>query len=42
MDSLLVDMLEEIKINYVRGVAEGGVERALQNVDQLHRNLYQA
>jgi hypothetical protein len=42
LESLLVDMLEEIKINYVRGVAEGGVERALQEVDQLHRNLYQA
>ncbi|MCA1995482.1 MAG: hypothetical protein LDL41_26060 [Coleofasciculus sp. S288] len=42
IESLLVDMLEEIKINYVRGVAEGGVERALAEVDQLHRNLYQA
>ncbi|MBD0347482.1 MAG: hypothetical protein ICV63_22205, partial [Coleofasciculus sp. Co-bin14] len=41
-ESLLVDMLEEIKINYVRGIAEGGVERALEEVDQLHRNLYQA
>ncbi|MBD1805550.1 hypothetical protein H6F98_08830 [Microcoleus sp. FACHB-SPT15] len=41
-ESLLVDMLEEIKINYVRGIAEGGIERALEEVDQLHRNLYQA
>lgn len=41
-ESLLVDMLEEIKINYVRGIAEGGLERALEEVDQLHRNLYQA
>lgn len=41
-ESLLVDMLEEIKINYVRGIAEGGVERALEEVDHLHRNLYQA
>jgi hypothetical protein len=42
IESLLVDMLEEIKINYVKRIAEGGVERALEEVDLLHRNLYQA
>jgi len=41
-ESLLVDLLEEFKINYVRGITEGGLERALEEVDQLHRNLYQA
>jgi hypothetical protein len=42
IESLLVDMLEEIKINYIKGIAEGGVERALEEVDRLHRNIYQA
>lgn len=42
IESLLIDMLEEIKLNYVRSVAEGGVEKALDQVDHLHRNLYQA
>jgi hypothetical protein len=41
-ESLLVDLLEEFKINYVRGITEGGLERALEEVEQLHRNLYQA
>lgn len=41
-EDLLVDMLEEIKVNYVRGIAESGVERALEEVDQMHRKFYQA
>jgi hypothetical protein len=35
--SLLVDMLEEIKINYVKGIAEGGFEKILEEAEQLHQ-----
>jgi hypothetical protein len=37
IQALLVDMLEEIKINYVRGISEGGVEKILEEAEQLHQ-----
>jgi hypothetical protein len=37
--SLLVDLLEEIKINYVKEIAEEGVEKSLQEVTQIRKNL---
>ncbi len=37
IQSLLVDMLEEIKINYVKGIAEGGVEKLLEEAEQLQQ-----
>lgn len=37
MESLLVDMLEEIKINYVKGIAEAGVEKVVEEAQQLHQ-----
>jgi hypothetical protein len=38
--SLVVDMLEEIKINYVKGIAEGGVEKSLEEAEQLRQIVY--
>jgi hypothetical protein len=35
IQSLLVDLLEEIKINYVKSIAEGGVEKSLEEATQL-------
>ncbi|GAA6623487.1 hypothetical protein [Scytonema sp. NUACC26] len=35
--SLLIDLLEEIKINYVKGIAEGGVEKSLQEATQIRK-----
>ncbi|MBD1833597.1 hypothetical protein H6F61_13125 [Cyanobacteria bacterium FACHB-472] len=40
IQSLLVDMLEEIKINYVRGIAEAGVEKILEEADHLHQIIH--
>ncbi|AFZ34269.1 hypothetical protein Sta7437_0674 [Stanieria cyanosphaera PCC 7437] len=37
IEELLVDMLEEIKFNYVKTLAEGGIERILEEADQLHQ-----
>ncbi|MCL1465992.1 hypothetical protein [Argonema galeatum] len=37
IQSLLVDMLEEIKINYVKGIAEGGVEKILSESEQIRQ-----
>jgi len=37
IQALVVDMLEEIKINYVRGISEGGVEKILEEAEQLHQ-----
>ncbi len=37
--SLLIDLLEEIKINYVKGIAEGGVEKTLQEATQIRQNI---
>ncbi|MBR8833187.1 MAG: hypothetical protein DSM106950_03865 [Stigonema ocellatum SAG 48.90 = DSM 106950] len=33
--SLLIDLLEEIKINYVKGIAEEGVEKSFQEVKRI-------
>lgn len=35
MQSLLIDLLEEIKINYVKSIAEGGVEKSLEESQQI-------
>lgn len=35
--SLLVDMLEEIKINYIKGIAEGGLEKSLSESEKLRQ-----
>ena len=37
LESLLVDMLEEIKINYVKGISAGGVEKIKEEADRLHK-----
>ena len=38
IESLLVDMLEEIKINYVAKIAEGGFEGIVEEADRLRKN----
>ncbi|TVP62016.1 MAG: hypothetical protein EA343_12455 [Nodularia sp. (in: Bacteria)] len=42
LEQLLVDMLEEIKINYVKNIAEGGIEKTVEEVENLQRkfNIY--
>lgn len=37
IESLLTDMLEEIKINYVKGITEEGVEKVLEETEQLRQ-----
>lgn len=37
IQSLIVDLLEEIKINYVKGIAEDGVEKTLDESQQIRR-----
>ncbi|MCX7593457.1 MAG: hypothetical protein N2235_06805 [Fischerella sp.] len=39
--SLLIDMLEEIKINYVKGIADSGVEKILEEANQIHTIIHQ-
>ena len=36
IESLLIDMLEEIKVNYVKGIAESGMDKILDEAEQLH------
>jgi hypothetical protein len=38
--SLLIDMLEEIKINYVKGIDSSGVEKILEEANQIHKIIY--
>ena len=38
IESLLVDLLEEIKINYVAKIAEGGFDRTADEADRLRKN----
>lgn len=38
--SLLVDLLEEIKLNYVKGIAAGGVEKSLEESQQLRQIIH--
>jgi len=40
-ESLLVDMLEEIKINYVKKIAEGGVEKLSEKSDKVEEIISQ-
>ncbi|NCJ05333.1 hypothetical protein GS597_02145 [Synechococcales cyanobacterium C] len=37
IQELLVDMLEEIKINYVENIAQRGMEEVVEEMEQLHR-----
>lgn len=37
IESLLTDMLEEIKINYVKGITAEGVEKVLEETEQLRQ-----
>jgi len=37
IQALLIDLLEEIKINYVAGIAQGGMARAIEEAEQLQR-----
>lgn len=39
ISSLLIDLLEEIKINYVKGIAEEGVEKSLQEATQIRQYI---
>lgn len=41
IQSLLIDMLEEIKINYVKGIAAGGVEKILSESEQVRQIVRQ-
>ncbi len=40
IQSLLVELLEEIKINYVKGIAEAGLEETLEEAVQLHQIIH--
>jgi hypothetical protein len=37
---LLIDMLEEIKINYVKNISAAGVEKILDEANQIHKIIY--
>ena len=39
IQSLLIDLLEEIKLNYVKGIAEVGSEQLLEKAEQLHKRI---
>ncbi len=39
LEQLFVDMLEEIKINYVKNIAEEGIERTVEEVENLQRQF---
>ncbi|MBW4644870.1 MAG: hypothetical protein KME23_18075 [Goleter apudmare HA4340-LM2] len=41
LQSLLIDMLEEIKINYVKSIADSGVEKILEEANQIHYTIHQ-
>lgn len=38
--SLLIDMLEEIKINYVKGIAASGVDKILDEAHHIHKLIH--
>jgi len=42
IQSLLLDLLEEIKINYVKGIAEKEVEKILEEATRLHQTIHQS
>lgn len=37
IENLLLDMLEEIKINYVKGIKEAGIEKIVDEAEQIYR-----
>lgn len=37
IEDLLIDMLEEIKINYVKGITEVGIEQIVDEAEQIYR-----
>lgn len=37
IETLLIDMLEEIKINYVQNITNSGIEQIVNEAEQLHR-----
>ncbi len=39
LEQLFVDMLEEIKINYVKNIAEGGIEKTVEEVENIQRQF---
>ncbi|MBD1937034.1 hypothetical protein [Microcoleus sp. FACHB-68] len=40
IQSWLIDLLEEIKINYVKNIAEADLEETLEEAARLHRSIY--
>jgi hypothetical protein len=40
LQSLLIDMLEEIKMNYVKGISSEGIKKILEEANQIHRTMY--
>lgn len=40
IQSLLIDMLEEIKINYVKGITDAGMEKVLAEAEHIHKIIY--
>ncbi|MEA5570897.1 hypothetical protein [Calothrix sp. UHCC 0171] len=38
--SLLIDMLEEIKINYIKGITNSQMEKVLEEASQIHKIIY--
>ncbi len=37
IQDLFVDLLEEIKINYIQNIAEGGIEEILEESEEIRR-----
>jgi hypothetical protein len=39
IQTLLIDLLEEVKLNYIRGIAEIGIDQLVEEAEQLHRRI---
>ncbi|MGF1539583.1 MAG: hypothetical protein ACFCU5_03895, partial [Pleurocapsa sp.] len=39
LEALLVDLLEEIKVNYVRKISEGEMLNIVEEAERLHRKV---
>lgn len=39
LESLLIDLLEEIKLNYVRKISQGEMLKIVEEADRLHRMI---
>lgn len=39
IETLLIDMLEEIKVNYVQSITNAGIEQIVNEAEQLHRRV---